>query len=205
VGAFPWNFILSTKRPLAGQSTNDTRSTVAAIVWAFGYLVNCAAVLVGVYYAGYETFDFRKIDLFDRSNPGQIRAIAIGYIGWSCSMTALLVARAVLDRWPESLGRMFVEDPPKDYSYVTVTSGHYKGAQGRVMGRNKINGKRFESMLLSPSICDCLCVCVCVCVCTGTFFVKLKDHLHVKRIPGSQLGLDLFKPLKTTSKGEIIK
>jgi hypothetical protein len=40
---------------------------------------------------------------------------------------------------------------------------------------------------------------------TGMFVVKLKDHLHVKRIPGSQLGLDIFKPIKTTSQGEIIK
>jgi hypothetical protein len=141
VGAFPWNFILSAKRPLAGQSTDDIRSTVAAIIGAFGYLVNCVAVLVGLYYAGHEIVDFRKIDLFDRSNSGQIRAIAIGYIGWSCSMTALLVARAILDRWPKAFGRMFVEDPPMDYTYVTVTSGHFKGAQGRVMSRSKINGR----------------------------------------------------------------
>ena len=45
LGSFPWIFLFTTKNALAGESTAETRATVAAILWAFGYLVNATVVI----------------------------------------------------------------------------------------------------------------------------------------------------------------
>lgn len=110
LGAFPWIFILTATRALAGESTAKQRDTVSACLWACGYPVNCAAVLVALHFSEVQGFDH-----FSEGNTLIVeaftirRALAAGYVGWSLSMWILLIFRAVLDRNPLAFGGMFNE------------------------------------------------------------------------------------------------
>ena len=133
LGAFPWIFIFTSKRALAGQSTKEPRATVGAILWATGYVVNFGIILASLYATG--TFD-KGTHAEDEVNISYVA----GYAGWAFCMWILLYLRAILDRWPETFGGMFKEDVSFDFSYVTVTSGPYNGNHGRVMQKRTSDG-----------------------------------------------------------------